>query len=113
MRSAHCLGEALCVKVGDFKSQLYVDDPAITVCGPPEVVTASIDAVLVWWLVLGLPLAWKKGKLYGQHEEHVWIGVLYKVLDEGLISVEIPVEYLRDLAVMLRPLAQRGRSCSP
>ena len=106
MRSAQCLGEALCVKVVDFKFQLYVDDPAITVCGPTEVVAASIDSVLVWWLVLGLPLAWKKGKLYKIHEEHVWVGVLYKVLNEGLVSMEIPVEYLRDLAVMLRPLAQ-------
>ena len=48
MRSAQCLGESLCVKAGDFKSQLYVDDPAITVCGPPKVVKPAIDAVLVW-----------------------------------------------------------------
>ena len=55
---------------------------------------------------MGLPLAWKKGKLYQKSDEHVWIGVLYKVLGDSLVSMEIPTEYLRDLAVMLRPLAQ-------
>ena len=83
-----------------------MDDPAITVCGPPDVVKTAVDAVLIWWLILGLPLAWEKGKLYQQEDEHVWIGVLYKVLGNSLVSMEIPAEYLRDLATMLRPLAQ-------
>ena len=47
MRSAQCLGESLCRKPDDFKSQLYVDDPAITVAGSPEVVMGALDAVLL------------------------------------------------------------------
>ena len=85
MRSAQCLGQSLCRKPDDFKSQLYVDDPAITVAGSPEVVMGALDVVLLWWLVLGLPLAWKKGALYKDSDTHIWIGVNYQVVDKTVI----------------------------
>ena len=58
-------GQALCEAMhpGEVavRSQLYVDDPAITLSGTPTNMSSTIDDILGWWLVLGLPLAWEKG----------------------------------------------------
>ena len=43
--------------------QLYVDDPAVAIAGTTSEREASVDVLLLWWLCLGLPLAWNKGKL--------------------------------------------------
>jgi hypothetical protein len=43
------------------RGQLYVDDPVWTTAGTKEQNQRTVDIVLNWWLVLGLPLAWKKG----------------------------------------------------
>ena len=43
------------------RSQVYVDDPAVTLAGDPKPMSATIDTLLCWWLVLGFPLAWDKG----------------------------------------------------
>ena len=57
MRSTQCLGDAMCEEPGMFKSQLYGDDPAITVAGSPTAVHKTLDVVLLWWFIIGLPLA--------------------------------------------------------
>eukprot|EP00959_Pyramimonas_sp_CCMP1952_P126908 2654219-Pyramimonas_sp.AAC.1 len=44
-----------------FRPQLYVDDPGMTAAGPPAACELEFDLVLLWWLVLGLRLAWSKG----------------------------------------------------
>ena len=44
-----------------LKGQLYVDDPALSARGPLAGVQHAFDVLLMWWLALGLPLAWKKG----------------------------------------------------
>ena len=106
MRSAQCLGDAMCEETGMFKSQLYVDDPAITVAGSPTTGPKTRDVVLLWWLVLGLPLAWKKGMVYDKTEEHTWIGVTFRVLDDNTVAMGIPKSYLEDLVKLLKPLEQ-------
>ena len=39
---------------------------------------------------MGLPLAWKKGQLFLEHEVHVWIGVLFYLTKEGIAVMELP-----------------------
>ena len=74
-------GQTLCECFGPgsvkTRSQLYVDDPAVTLAGPTAEVQSTIDTLLCWWLVFGLSLAWEKGMwaLAGQrHLEHTSIG---------------------------------------
>lgn len=43
--------------------QLYVDDPVLATAGHPRDVEEALDLVLLWWLLLGVPLAWGKGHL--------------------------------------------------
>ena len=43
--------------------QLYMDDPALSVAGDRASILATIDAVIVLWLVLGIKVAWRKGSL--------------------------------------------------
>ena len=57
--------------------QLYVDDPVLSMVGPPDAVNASIDVLLLWWLCLGPPLAWKKGTCGAG--PHRWIGAIFAV----------------------------------
>ena len=43
------------------RCQLYVDDPAVTVCGDAASTESAMDILILWWLCLGVPMAWKKG----------------------------------------------------
>ena len=43
--------------------QLYMDDPALSVAGDRASILATIDAVIVLWLVLDSRVAWKKAAL--------------------------------------------------
>ena len=54
----------------DFKGQLYVDDPALSVCVPIGAAERGLSLPLLWWLVLGPKLAWSIGT-----GVHTWIGV--------------------------------------
>ena len=58
--------------------QFYVDDPVLTLAGTGEQCSTAVDMVLLWWLVLGIPLAWAKGSYHG--EEHRWIGALFALV---------------------------------
>ena len=71
MRSSQCLANILLEGVGKYRSQLYVDDPALCVAGPKAAVVSTLDAVLLWWLILGLPLAWSKGSFFPESEQHI------------------------------------------
>ena len=42
-------------------SQLYVDDPALVFMGKKAHRNEAMDLILLWWLALGIPLAWKRG----------------------------------------------------
>ena len=55
------LGAPGCEVSGHARLQLYVDDPIFTVVGTPAERALAVDLLILWWLVLGLPLAWAKG----------------------------------------------------
>ena len=59
--------------------QLYVDDLVITTVGYPDQVKRSFYLVLLWWLCLGIPLAWSKGKVIDASHPYTWIGVRIKM----------------------------------
>ena len=92
--------------VAEVRCQLYVDDPVVTVRGTPEACRTSLDLVIMLWLSMGIPLAWKKGQLYGKDEPHRWIGIMYSVTDEGAV-MRLPEEFIEDLRSLLKP------ACSP
>ena len=86
------------------RGQLYVDDPAVVFCGSPADVNRGIDLLILWWLVLGFPLAWKKGSITDFSDEHLWIGIKYG-LDPELqcATMKLPEDYLLELLDLLKP----------
>ena len=62
--------------------------------------SAAVDLLLGWWLVLGAPLAWKKGSF--SSSSHQWIGVLYTIRPTE-VWMELPQAYLKELLVLLEP----------
>ena len=57
--------------------QLYVDDPAVSLAGTHGWALTEASLPILWWLVLGLSLSWKK-RYFGKGA-HPWIGVLYAI----------------------------------
>ena len=51
-----------------------MDDPVIAISGNEDLVQRSFDALLAYWLLLGTPLAWKKGRFQDVSEPYIWIG---------------------------------------
>jgi hypothetical protein len=83
--------------------QLYVDDPILTCAGTISQVSTSLDLVLLWWLILGIPLSWSKGAVIQGQEKHRWIGIDYQVVDNGALMT-LPDKFLEDLAKLIEPL---------
>ena len=83
--------------------QVYVDDPAAASEGTREFALREGSMLLLWWLVLGLDLAWNKGTFTdGSHD---WIGVKYGMTDAGP-TMELPVKYLEETVEALEPLCK-------
>ena len=91
--------------------QLYVDDPALTLRGTPDQIQVAMDVVMMFWLALGVPLAWKKGETFAQHEPHRWIGIVYASVPEGAL-LRLPPDYVAELLKMIDPLCSPGGSVS-
>ena len=90
----------------EAKVQPYVDDPAVSMVGTEKWALTEGRISLLWWLVLGLKLSWKKG--YFGDGAHEWIGVKYAIGYEGP-TMELPPSYLQQTLDLLRPLsAPRG-----
>jgi len=53
-----------------------VDDPILTAVGSAAARQSAFDLVIAWWLVLGIPLAWKKGSV--SSGSHRWIGADFR-----------------------------------
>ena len=95
-----------------LKGQLYVDDPAIVAKGKREDVVKELDLLLAWWMALGIPLAWAKGKLVWNQAPHEWIGVRYTPTLEGNVLMELPPKFLEEFLVQLEPFCRTKGGCS-
>ena len=91
------------------RMQLYVDDPALTVAGNTSQRHLSLDVVLAWWLVLGIPLAWAKGSLTYGRQQHEWIGVSFCCLSPGTCTMTVPEKFRADLLVLAQKFARTQR----
>ena len=84
--------------------QLYVDDPACAFAGTEKWALAEGSIPILWLLILGLKLAWKKGSFTNSEVfGHDWIGVHYDYGINGP-TMELPRQYLVDTLELLRPL---------
>ena len=83
--------------------QLSVDDPAVSLAGTETAVKRSVDLLLLWWMALGAPWPWAKGAFTAG--QHIWIGVKYQLTASGAY-MELPPDYLDELATMLKPFAE-------
>ena len=93
-----------------LRGQLFVDDPAVAVVGTPSENTKALDLLILWWMCLGFPLAWKKGKRAKAEEVHGWIGIEFKVSDDDLVTMAVPEQYLADSLQLLEPFCSTGGS---
>ena len=91
--------------------QMYVDDPILSVSGSEQAVDKAIDSVILWWLVLGVPLSWKKGMLVDAKSKHTWIGVDFMLRDGGVSAMTLPDKFAKELAEQLSPFCSlKGHS---
>ena len=91
-------------EVAHARIQLYVDDPAVTLFGTPTQQVEATDILILWWLVLGIPLSWKKGSFRPASETHTWIGVDF-VVRAGQAIISLPEEFLGGLLALARKFA--------
>ena len=106
IRTAQALFSKKATSGPRLRSQLYVDDPALTARGTKKEVTLAFDLVLLWWMSLGIPLAWAKGAVSHNKEEHDWIGVRYRLVKPGEAEMALPTKYLKELLEVLEPFCQ-------
>jgi len=96
-----------------LRVEIYVDDPVFAACGTRVVVARSISVALLWFVVLGFPLAWIKTEGGNCIQ---WIGANIQLHARGC-DVVIPedkavevhgelMELLKCKAVPLRRLQQ-------
>ena len=83
-------GQAL-LKTEEGYLQVYVDDPAAAFARTKEQALREGSVLLLWWLVIGLELAWSKGAF--TDGSHNWIGVTYGITEAGP-TMELPTKYL-------------------
>ena len=87
--------------------ELYVDDPIVSARGAYDKAMATFDAVILWWMVLGLPLSWKKGSLTQGEEVHRWIGIDYHLTPLGAI-MRLPPPFVENLLLLLSSIKATG-----
>ena len=106
MRTAQALFPEKCSTRAKGKGQLYVDDPILVMTGSEAEVQTAMDIWLLWMLVLGVPLAWKKGSLTWNATPHDWIGVVFKPVAPGEVHMELPAAYIEELLTLLEPFCK-------
>ena len=73
--------------------QIYVDDPLTVWRGTVEQVRVMRTIVLLWWIALGLEVAWSKV----QHGKSVkWIGAMVTITANG-VTLSLPEDYAKEL----------------
>ena len=94
---------------GPAAVQVYVDDPAIVVSGSSAQQSTSIDLAILWWLVLGIPLSWRKGAVHAATEQHVWIGVEFRLLRSGVARMTLPPAFVQALLDLCHLILQNKK----
>ena len=106
MRTGQCLATRVEENAGDVTVKSTWTTPHSQWYGVPAKAHRALDAVLIWWLIIGLPLVWAKGKVYKELDEHVWIGVHYKLRTDGIVDMSVPPSFLREILTLLKPLVR-------
>ena len=94
------------------RMQLYVDDPVVTAWGSRARRAASFTLVVLLWLVLGIPLSWRKGALHQGASPHTWIGVVYASPSPGICLMWLPEAFVSALVALCRRFAS-GKGHQP
>ena len=100
-----------------LRLQLYVDDPVMVAGSTAEEAHEVFDVVLLFWMVLGLKLAWHKGKAIfqcmgrpadpiGWQFPHTWIGIVYYV-ENMTVYITLTDEFLEGFRRCLVPFLRR------
>ena len=83
----------------------FVEDPLIVARATDGQLNSIYNVVLLWWLTLGLKVAWSKGALGPEAE---WIGAKLVVNDrEGFVRVMVAASKLEEWRVLLEGLDTR------
>lgn len=82
--------------------QLYVDDP---IMGDEAEATQTLDLVLLWWLILGIPLAWGKGTVVYGNDASTWIGVECQLRGTAAV-MSLPNSWVQQLLQLVAPFAR-------
>ena len=85
--------------------QLYVDDPALTLCGNTAEQGLAVDLLVSWWLCLGIPLSWDKGGLVSGTAPHDWIGVSFCSRAKGTCTMRVPAKVSQEVLDLARRFA--------
>ena len=93
-------------KLASVAIQLYVDDPAVVLAGREANRAKSVDLILLYWLVLGIPIAWAKGRYLTAPEGHTWIGVVFSLIAPGVARMTLPKEFVDELLENLKPFCE-------
>ena len=88
----------------------------MTIVGHGQEKRSTVDTLLCWWLVLGLPPAWEKGSWHsGLHNCHQWIGTEFfgtSVQDHTRGVMKLPIAFLNSVLDLVEPLTS-GRGSTP
>ena len=93
--------------LAEGRLQLYVDDPVVTLRGSESQQEATIDLLLLWWLCLGIPLAWAKGDFVSGLLPHEWIGVKFWSHSPSTCTMSLPTSFLESLLEVARRFTDR------
>ena len=78
--------------------EIYVDDPCVTLTGTEQEIERSVTHLLMWWLALGLRVAWGKGSLGAAT---AWIGANIDASLPGVVKASIPEKFAREVHRLL------------
>ena len=82
--------------------QLFVDDPAAVAWGERLQRKTTFALLVLFWLVLGLPLSWKKGAVYQGVDMHQWIGVRFTIIGRGIARMTLPPGFITEFLDLCR-----------
>ena len=105
-RSTQALLNCTATETRQARLQLYVDDPVLVASGSDTDRQEQLDLAILWWLVMGIPLSWKKGSSSSTDETYRWIGVDFKLISPGLAQLQLTDDFKTELQDLLRHYSQ-------